>query len=433
MTVQSPDTFERAVIGCLVTLPPDDARSLALSLSPDLFHHPRNRHAFTTLRGPATMGTPYGHQTAIAAIKQSPGTLEHFGATEGAVEAMMEGCTEACDPFQSWEQYASQLKLSHTRRVLSGAFDEAAMEAASAGSVGEASTLALSKVIEAANLLRPVSDQDQHNIMSVAMRYQAAYQDKDTVIPFPQEHLNTIGGLRPGEICILAAFTAHRKSWIAIDWTLEWAKLGNRVRFFTLEMPASQVLERMIAMEFNVAHENLICRRIELPHVQRWLGQISDNPIEIVQGVTSAQDVMASAYSPEGKPDVVVIDHLQLLQFGGTPELRRISIDDVLSALKGWAVDNQIAVVIVSQFRRPILLKDQKLPRPDIYMLKESGGIEQIADYIIFTHESKTQKSSHFGDSIVEGPSEIELWVAKQRNGEPNPAQVMTFRNYRMR
>jgi replicative DNA helicase len=419
----APDTFELATIGALMRLDPKDSFQLSTQVTPDLFHVPRNRFMFERLQAAALNNTPLGAEAAAAMLKAAQGHMEHFGTHDGAVEAVLDRCVEAADPPTSWPQFAKHLKLAHARKVLGAALDEASIEAAGAASVSEATSIAIGHVIEATTKLRPMTKELGHSIGDLREGFVSSYECGDDALAFPQQHLNTIGGARPGNVVVVTAYTGVGKSWLGLDWATVWMRQGKRVRYYTLEMTEHEVMERLLAMEHGYKLEDVIERRVPAREIKDCLEILRCFSLEIVGGSLTAQQLISDVLSMgDEKPHVVVVDHLHLMDVIGKDY--RLGLNDALRLLKTFAIENNIILVLLAQLRRPE--QRSELPEPSLYMLKESGAIEQIADYAIFLHRRSDQHGDAFGDAYM-------IWTEKQRQGKPASKAEVRFRDYRFR
>lgn len=421
MNIVAPDIFERATIGAMLTLPAEKRKHLALSVRPEHFHTPRNEHLYSVLRDACANGTPYSPDTAVAAIKLSGCVLEHFGAHEGAVEAVVEDCIQAAEPLESSGQYANQLKLIHARKEMMRAIDQAAIEATSGLSPENVAVIPLGKVAEAASIIRQDCSNRGGSIAHIAPDFLKRYSSGDHALPFPQYQLNTIGGARPGNIIVGSGYTGAKKSWWGIDLMSFWMKLGKRVQYRTIEMSRYDVIERLIAMEHEYKHEDVVERRIPSSELSDCFRILEHWPIEIIDGACSIDAVISDTLSAgDSKPDVIIIDHLHLMEIAGGDY--RMGLNLMLSRLKTFAVEQEIIIVLLAQVARPDK-RTGDLPDPTIYMFKESGAIEQIADYAIFVH-NKTDSSGR-GYTI--------MYCEKQRSGQPAGKFEVGFNKYRLR
>ncbi len=96
-----------------------------------------------------------------------------------------------------------------------------------------------------------------------------------------------------------------------------------------------------------------------------------------VHRVLSDMELMAEAGCR-----LVWIDYLQEVHQHGRAD-RRMEINEVMSLIHEKAAELDIAVMMLSQFRR----LDDPTRRPEIYHLKESGDIENKARIIVLAHK----------------------------------------------
>lgn len=412
----------------MLRLAPDIVREVACGVDIQLFHNPRNRFAFEVLQAAAIGGGALGMESAIAAIEQSHGYAEYFSGNMDDVRAHLDDCCTCADPPSSWKQYVGHLRVQHARKVLTSAFDEAALEAASATTVDEAMNLAVGRVIDAAGALRPISAESDRTMADMVDEYMLDYMMGDASIPFPQQQLNTIGGVRPGNVVILSAYTGHRKTWTAIDWALWFAReQAKRVSFYNLEMSEGEIMERLMASVYGLDLEKIVARAYPPTQLESLAAGLQELPMRIVSGSASPSKIITDiAGTPRAeRPEIVFIDHMHLLSLNVPHNQYRQALNDALTRLKGFALDNKIIFVLVAQLARPER-RTGELPIPSMYMLKESGAIEQIADYIIFIHRLK---------ETVMGYEQVEdiMWTEKQRQGQPAERFTVQFRDYRYR
>jgi replicative DNA helicase len=118
---------------------------------------------------------------------------------------------------------------------------------------------------------------------------------------------------------------------------------------------------------------------------------------------------------------LAVIDYLQLMKAPG--ESRRHEIDAITRSLKELAVRLDIPIILLSQLSRAPEARTNH--RPILSDLRESGGIEQDADLVLFIYRPEMYVQDDDGPAkqteadsarrALEGKAELIL--AKQRNG----------------
>lgn len=229
--------------------------------------------------------------------------------------------------------------------------------------------------------------------------------------PTPWPRLTgALRGLRPGALYILAARPALGKSALALQMAREVERLGT-VGLITLEMPAKEVVRRMISQATLVPHSNLETGDLVgfmRDRVDSWLAEYRTSgriQINARSGLTIA-DVRTQLRSwKRDHPDlkVVVIDYLQLISTpSGVP--RNEAVSSLSRELKIMAGEFDIAIVALSQLNRNSEQRADK--RPAMSDLRESGSLEQDADVVILLHRDRDSDDP-----------EVEVIVAKNRHG----------------
>jgi len=423
--ITAPDLFEKAIIGSLLSVNADNAKSIAFDANPILFSTPQNLHAYKILRQAAIEGSPLRSKTAVAAIENSPGVLEHYGDHDGAVEAHLKNCIEAADPPESYPSFVKQLKLAHTKRILQGAIDKAQIESFMAPTPEEATSICVSNVITAASSLRILTTQTEFEISELRGEFFDSYTMGAEPIRFQQDRLNTVGGFRPGNIVFFGAKTALGKSWWALDVALEAALQGKRVRYYTLEMTRLEVIERLVAMmdaQQTFTLEDVIQRKVPTATIQNYYSMIENLPITIIDGGRSPEQISTDTLACGEDVDIIIVDHFHLLQFSGKDY--RIAVNNALNEFKSFAVENQVAMLMLAQLSRPENRGESR--KPTIYDLRESGAIEQIADFVILLHKNVEKMG-------ITSREYYTMWTGKQRNGLPAGEFEVNFKGYRFR
>ncbi|MFZ7229984.1 replicative DNA helicase [Avibacterium avium] len=231
----------------------------------------------------------------------------------------------------------------------------------------------------------------------------------------------TTGG-QAGELIIIAARPAMGKTALSLTAAASILdKLdGQPVFYFSQEMPADQLLQRLMAMKSRVSLQKIRCateleeedwaRLSDAVGViqQHWNNRliIDDEGALTVQRLRSKVRQYSRQY---GQPAAIFIDYLQLMRGTGKYENRHLEIAQISGALKALAKELNRPVYALSQLNRGLEQRTNK--RPLNADLRESGSLEQDADVILFIYRDEV----YHPESEDRGLAEI--IIGKQRNG----------------
>lgn len=231
-------------------------------------------------------------------------------------------------------------------------------------------------------------------------------------------------GFQPGELIILAARPSMGKTSIALNICEHAAISGKKnVMFFSLEMANDQLGVRLLS-----SHARLHAQRVKVGRLNEgeWKrvvdasSALSDASIYLdEEGSLSAQELRARArriHRECGGLNLIVIDYLQLMQTAGRSDNRAFEMAEISRALKLLAKELHCPVIALSQLNRALESRPNK--RPIMSDLRDSGGIEQDADLILFVYRDEVYNEDTPDRGIAE------LIVGKQRNGPTGTVHV---------
>ncbi|MBE6463908.1 MAG: replicative DNA helicase [Eggerthellaceae bacterium] len=228
-------------------------------------------------------------------------------------------------------------------------------------------------------------------------------------------------GLRGGDLIILAARPGVGKSAFALNVAVNAAKANTTVAFFSLEMSASQLAQRILCSE---AHVNLGRLRAGNITEADW-GAIADASNTLSKINLFIDDTPAlSVFDLRAKArrelrgcesGLIIVDYLQLMQPTTTRRdgNRAVEVGEISRSLKILAKEMDMPVIALSQLSREIEKRGKK--RPMLSDLRESGSIEQDADIVMFIDRSMDEIEAESAGRPALGTAE--LIVAKHRNG----------------
>jgi replicative DNA helicase len=235
------------------------------------------------------------------------------------------------------------------------------------------------------------------------------------------------GGLRGGDLVIVAGRPSMGKTTLAINMAENVAlapDVKGSVLIFSMEMPAEQLMTRMLASWGGVPLHDIRSGRVtdqDWARISSATSQLQEARIFIDEtpGLTPTElRARSRRVKREHGLNLVVVDYLQLMQVNGTKENRATEISEISRGLKALAKELDVPVIALSQLNRSVEQRESK--RPVMSDLRESGAIEQDADMILFIYREEVYDKN----SPRKGEADIDL--AKHRNGETGHF-ILTF------
>lgn len=253
---------------------------------------------------------------------------------------------------------------------------------------------------------------------------------------------NVLAGLQKSDLVILAARPSLGKSSLACDIAKNVAlKYKIPVGIFSLEMSKDQIIDRFIAAEADVDLWKLRTGHLsdqgqgnDFERIQGAMAQLAEAPIYIDD--ISAKNIlqmraMARRLMAQKGLGLLVIDYLQLMEHRN-PNLSILQqVTENSRGLKSMAKEFNIPILALSQLSRAV---EQRMPPiPRLSDLRESGGLEQDADVVLFIHREDRYKEN------TERQGVADIIIAKHRNGPVGKAELyfdetrVTFRDLEKR
>jgi replicative DNA helicase len=220
------------------------------------------------------------------------------------------------------------------------------------------------------------------------------------------------GGLRAGQLVILAARPSVGKSAFALEVALKVAQRGQPVLVVSLEMGRHELGERVLA-HGGVSSDRILSGRLDalaFETLQGYRDRIGAAPLVIDDdGAATLLAIRAKArrMAAKGGLALLVVDYLQLVS-AESKERRELAVASVSRGLKQLAGELAIPVIAVAQVNRAVEQRADK--RPTLADLRESGSLEQDADVVLVLH-----REAAYDPDADQGAAE--LIVRKHRNG----------------
>jgi len=226
---------------------------------------------------------------------------------------------------------------------------------------------------------------------------------------------NKTSGLGEGDLLILAARPSMGKTTLAVNIAEHVAfDRKEAVVVFSMEMSAEQIGYRVISSRAGIPMQKLRSGDLndqEMDQLTWTIGRLREAPLFIDEtGALSPNDLRARARRLALRENLklIVVDYIQLMQVPGTRENRTNEISEISRSLKALAKELKLPIIALSQLNRGVEQRDNKRPR--MSDLRESGGIEQDADLVVFIYRDWVYNKNS-------DENQAEIIIAKQRNG----------------
>jgi replicative DNA helicase len=208
-------------------------------------------------------------------------------------------------------------------------------------------------------------------------------------LPTPWANLNTklAGGLHRQRLYIVGARPGCGKSVLGLNIAAQIAMAGYRGIIFSLEMPKTEVMSRMLAAGARADYGELTRREMSwetMNSVGQFMAQNPGFQTRVLiddQVDHSIESIMHVARAQKRKGlDFIFIDYVQLLESSGHHESRYQELGVMSKMAKQMARKLDIAVLIAAQLNR----EPEKQGRlPSMSDLRESGNLEADADAVL--------------------------------------------------
>ena len=236
---------------------------------------------------------------------------------------------------------------------------------------------------------------------------------------------NVLVGMNPGNLVLIGARPSVGKTAFAMNIAMNVAAKKRTVAFFQLEMSKEEVVSRLLSSEAFVDNYKL---RAGMLNDEEWVKiteaaeRISHCDIYLDETPSITVTGMKAKLRRLKNLDLVVVDHLQLMQTERGSGNRVQEISEISRNLKIMAKELGVPVIICSQLNRGPESRDDK--RPMLSDLRESGAIEQDADVVMFLYRDDYYKDS------VEKHNRAEIIFAKNRHGSTGKVEVGFEKKY---
>lgn len=237
------------------------------------------------------------------------------------------------------------------------------------------------------------SDQDTEELSNIISEIFSKQQDSnDDLLKFGYSLLDdNIGGLVPGGYSIIGAKSGVGKSTLAMNIAYNVAKQGGKVLYFNLEMGKSSLVQRFMCMLSDklTVHKFIRKRIADSEELSKELVEVSsilkafDNNLILDNDSFRMSEINKKVR--ELKPDLVVIDYLQLLQSerGAYGENTEQKIANISRAIRKMTLKTNCHVLALVQLNDS---QRGQIPHGE-NVIRHSASVYQDATNVIYIHD----------------------------------------------
>lgn len=259
-------------------------------------------------------------------------------------------------------------------------------------------------------------------------------------------------GWQKSDLIIVAGRPSMGKTSFAMNMVEQAVLNQDRpVLVFSLEMPASQLITRMLSSIGKIDQTRMRTGNLQeddWPRLSSAAQRLKDRPLFIddTPGITPLEirnrikqftrerveqlrqqhdqdnELETAQLYEQAQPGLIMVDYLQLMSGSSASEGRVQEISQISRELKSIAREYECPLLALSQLSRNVEQRPNK--RPVNADLRESGAIEQDADVITFIYRDEVYDE----DSPDKGTAEI--IIGKQRNGPIGNCRLMFMGKY---
>lgn len=241
------------------------------------------------------------------------------------------------------------------------------------------------------------------------------------------------GGFQPSDLIIVAARPGMGKTSFCLNIAQHVALEEHLpVAIFSLEMSSFQLALRLLGSEAQIDIHRLRTGQIreqEWPKLARAFGKLAEAPI-FVDDTPDLNVIEMRARARRLKAEMglslIIVDYLQLIRLLDRDKSEHQQISEISRGLKSLARELEVPVIAISQLSRAVETRAER--RPQLSDLRGSGGLEQDADVVIFIYREGYYKAQE-AEIDSDLPEEVEIIIAKQRNGPTGTVKLLFMKN----
>ncbi len=258
---------------------------------------------------------------------------------------------------------------------------------------------------------------------------------------------NYTSGFNQGSLVIIGARPSMGKTSLMMNMVLSALNDDRGVAVFSLEMSAEQLALRALSGLTSINMHDLESGRLDddqWENLAKCFDDISQKKLFFYDksylGINQVRLQLRKLKSQHKELGIAFIDYLQLMSGSKATKERHEQIAEISRELKTLARELEIPIIALVQLNRSLENRDDK--RPILSDIKDSGGIEQDADIVLFLYrgyiyqiraeDNKIDKLKKEGK--IEEAQELRLKVHEERrvhkqNGSIEEAEIIVAKN----
>ncbi|MBR0277173.1 MAG: replicative DNA helicase [Clostridia bacterium] len=406
---------EQSVLGS-VLMDRECIGSVIQYIRSDDFYDPRNKEMFEAVQDLFNLDKPIDVVTLAEQLRHR-GTFEKIGG-----ELYIADIVNSVSTSANVKYYAKIVSdYSLRRKLINVSNDISNLALEGNENIEKILDMSEQKIFDVSQSREVTGFKSVRDLLSVSFSHiseRASSDEKYMGIPSGFDKLDEItSGFNKANLILVAARPSMGKTSFALN-IAQYAALTKdmSVAIFSLEMSSEEIVNRIWFSEAMVESSKIREGKMESSDWNRLTTALSIlSPAKIYIDDTSAvspMDIKAKCrrLMAEKKLDMIIIDHIQLMQSSSRrTDNRQQEITEISRSLKMIAKDLDVPVIALSQLSRASESRSDK--RPLLSDLRESGAIEQDADLVLMLYRDE------YYNQLTEHPGEAEVIISKNRNG----------------
>ena len=231
-----------------------------------------------------------------------------------------------------------------------------------------------------------------------------------------------IGSFMGGDYIALGGCTGMGKTAIALNIANMLCLQDKKVLYFSLEMTLEQLQNRFTCMIMGLdgrKFRSFGFNKDEMEKYKAGLKGLKDWNLDVVCDFNLTPEKMKIYAENQKKKglDFIILDYLGLMSGYRNKSLYE-KMTNLSRSVKLIATELEIPVLVLVQLNRDMKARQEK--RPVLSDIRESGAIEQDADFVLFAYRD-------YMYNTTANPNDLEIIIAKNRHGENNARAILDF------